>query len=561
MIRLENNVLYLETATQKATMENGRLTSLVSKATKKTYLQASGDAVGTSLLWVNRDRRKLDTGTVEVRLINDNRAQFVFHSWYGDGVTQVWCDDATGDIMVCPNASSGRMGVKAVEWEISGIDMSLKAVVPTCQGVKLSLDDPLLAGSFYAWPQDWEIGLCVFEGNDGDGFWVHCRDTKFIYKDIRFGKDDTLGSVTFSTQAYGPLDHNKSAGGLVWRVNCFEGGWRVPAKIYKDWYWNAYDLTARKAARLDWMDGVTMSVCWANTDTECLDALAKMVDPRRVLIHFSDWRDFKYDQDYPEYVASEKAAKYLRHGAELGFHIAPHMNSKAIDPSHAVYRMLADFQELSADDQTVHGWGFDEPNWQSLGVPWTEAAKTDPKNRDFNIMAMIHAGSTLWQSELSKRIQQLAKDNPIDSCFIDQTLCAYNLHNCLVDGKTLAEGMRDLIGLISETNGGLAVCGEGCNEIIAQTQSFGMMHLYRSGHFNCEGLERTGGDCAINHFIYGELCKTIGYYRLAGRNEEELLRGRMHEEHGALPTIITNDPQEILHPNAYVAGVFERANH
>lgn len=92
MMTLENGVLRVETKTQRAVMENGRFTSLVSKATGKTYLAAKGDAVGSSLLWMNGDSRRLDTGTTEVHLMGENRAEFVFHSWYGDGITMVTTD-------------------------------------------------------------------------------------------------------------------------------------------------------------------------------------------------------------------------------------------------------------------------------------------------------------------------------------------------------------------------------------------------------------------------------------------------------------------------------------
>ena len=180
MLKLENGVLTIETKTQLATMVNGRFTSLVNKATGEKVLSAAGDAVGSLMQWMNGDIRRLDTGSAEARLLGENRAEFIFHSWYGDGITQVWCDPASGDICVKPGAASGRVGVKAVGWELAGIDRSLKALVPTCQGIKLSLDDPLLAGSSYSWPSEWEIGLCIFENDAGSGFWVHSRDTQYI---------------------------------------------------------------------------------------------------------------------------------------------------------------------------------------------------------------------------------------------------------------------------------------------------------------------------------------------------------------------------------------------
>lgn len=83
MMTLENGVLHIETRTQTAAMENGRFTSLVSKATGKSYVAAPGGLVGSSILWMNGDCKRLDTGKVEVRLLGEDRAEFIFHSWYG----------------------------------------------------------------------------------------------------------------------------------------------------------------------------------------------------------------------------------------------------------------------------------------------------------------------------------------------------------------------------------------------------------------------------------------------------------------------------------------------
>lgn len=560
MMKLVDGVLTVETATLIATIENGLLTSLRSRQTGTTYLRSPADEVGVSLVWMGGETKKLDTGSVECRLLSERRARIVYHSWYGDGVTMVTEDEATGDLLVRPSATSGRMGVKGCRFDLKGIDPTLDALVPTCQGVRLKLDDPLFVGQSFGWPCAWEVGLVLFESNAGDGFWVHCQDDRYQYKDLVMGTPDDPYRIGLVSEAYGPLDGNKSAGGITWRVNVYEGGWRVPAQRYKDWYWRAYGLAGQKARRLDWLQDVTMAVSWANSDTAALDALAKQVDPHKVLIHMAQWRDQKYDQDYPEYTPSAAAAAYIEHGARLGFRIAPHMNSMEIDPSHPVYPMLSDFQMLHTDTKTVYGWGFDGPNWRFLGVPWTEYAKTDPRNRPYNIMTKIHTGLSMWHAELYDRMEQVAERYPIAGCFIDVTLCSYNLHNCLVEGRTSTEGLNELIRLLGEIRGGLPIGGEGLNEITAQGLSFAQMHLYQSGHISAPGLERCGGDCAVNDFIFGELCRTMGYATLSGKTEDEALRLRVYDDHNTIPTITVNNPEELLRPNPVVAGVFARAN-
>jgi hypothetical protein len=557
-MKLENNILTVETSTQTAIFENGIITSLVSKVNNKKYIETDASEVGVYIVWSNGETRRLDTGSVECHLLSGKRAEFIYHSWYGDGVTYISADDESGDILIRPSAASGRPGVKGCGFSVKGIDKDLYALTPTCQGVKLKLDDPLYLGSTYDWPLSWEIGLIIFESENKDGFWAHCRDDKYLPKALSMGSAADPHRIALISEAYGPLDNNKSAGGVTWRINVYEDGWRVPAQTYKDWYYKTYDIEKTKAKRPDWVSEIKMAVSWADSNTKMLDALAGRVDPNKVVIHMANWRDFQYDQNYPDYTPSAAAVKYIERGAELGFKIAPHMNSMEVDPSHPVYRLLSDFQMLHIDSKTVYGWGWD--NGRYLGVPWTEYAKTDPRNRPYNIMTKIHTGLSMWHSELYKRVSEVAEKYPVAACFIDVTLCTYNLHNALVEGRTSTEGMNDLIKMLTEICGGLPIGGEGLNEITAQGLSFAQMHLYRNTHHSSPGLERCGGDCAINDYILGGLCKTIGYAGLAGRSEDEYTRLRVYDDHNTIPTIITNNPDDILNPNPFVKSVFDRAN-
>jgi len=571
VMKLENNILTVETSTQIATFENGIITSLVSKINGKKYIETDASEVGVHIIWSNGGAKRLDTGSVECHLLSEKRAEFIYHGWYGDGVTYISTDDETGDILIRPSATSGRPGVKGCAFNVRGINKDLHAITPTCQGLKLKLDDPLYCGygqgdpvnepgTIYEWPIGWEIGLMIFENDDEskDGFWVHCRDEKYQYKSLAVGNAADPYRIALISEAYGPLDNNKSAGGIVWRVNVYDGGWRVPAQIYKNWYYKTFNIKKEKAKRPEWWPDIKMGISWANSNTTVLDELAKKVDPNKVIIHMSDWRDLKYDQDYPDYAPSAAAVKYIEHGAKLGFKIAPHMNAMEIDPSHPVYPLMSDFQMLHVDHKTVYGWGWD--NGKYLGVPWTEYAKTDPRNRPYNIMTKIHTGLSMWHSELYKRAREIAEKYPVAACFIDVTLCTFNLHNALVEGRTSTEGIVDLIDMLSEIRGGLPICGEGLNENTARGLSFAQMHIYRNTHQSSPDLNRCGGDCAVNDFILGDLCKTIGYAGLSGHNDVDFMRLKIYDDHNTIPTIITNNPDDIAKPNVFVKRVFDRVN-
>ena len=67
------------------------------------------------------------------------------------------------------------------------------------------------------------------------------------------------------------------------------------------------------------------------------------------------------------------------------------------------------------------------------------------------------------------------------------------------------------------------VGGEGLNEITMQGLSFAQAHLFKSWQTSIDGLERAGG-CDLNHYLFGKLCRTIGYSGLSGKTKDEELQ-------------------------------------
>lgn len=55
------------------------------------------------------------------------------------------------------------------------------------------------------------------------------------------------------------------------------------------------------------------------------------------------------------------------------------------------------------------------------------------------------------------------------------------------------------------------------------------------------------------------LWRACGYNGLSGRRADEELRMRMHEGHGAIPTVTVSSADEIRHPNKAVATESERS--
>jgi hypothetical protein len=557
-LHVKGHVITIHTHTQSAVIEKGFLTSLISKQTGEEFIKGVDVKQGAALqlIYGQDEIIRVDEskfGKVVTQQISPLKAEIVFHSWDGDGVISVSVEPDSGTILMEPSAYSSRPGVRACRWSIAGIRPDLHLVAPFFQGIKLPLDDALVANTHWPWPLYWEAGLAILQSKRG-GFWVHTQDNRYRYKALKVGSGAKKHQLGFDTQAYGPVGNNLSAGGLVWRINVFAGDWRVPAEQYRAWLWDAYDLQAEEQRRQAWIRDVKLAVSWCPGDGAILDALAKRVRPQHCLIHFPNWRTDPYDENYPSYAASDTARAFIQKGQALGFRMMPHFNAIDMDPSHPSYAYVRDFQYRGIDRQDLKGWSWYQG--RGLGVPESNASRQ--ANRDKKVMVKVHPGLSMWRSILGQQILQASQDLDLDTVFIDVTLVTQNLHNCFVEATTSTEGMKKLIRHVADLGEGLVVGGEGLNEITMQGQSFAQAHLFKSWQSSVAGLERTGG-CPLNDVLFGRLCRTIGYSNLGGRNEDQVLRMKMHLEHGAIPTITVGSVQEITAPNSAVEQMLLRA--
>ena len=557
-MQVQGHKIIIQTPTQSAIVEKGFLTSLVSKKTGEKFIEGVSVDKAAALQLIYRDNETISIdeskfGNIATRQISPLKAEIVFHSWDGDGVILVSVEPESGAILIEPSAYSSRPGVLGCRWNMAGIRPDLQLVAPFFQGIKLKLDDALIANTHWDWPFYWEAGLAILQSNKG-GFWVHTQDNRYRYKALHVGAGAQKNHLGFDTQAYGPIDDNLSAGGLVWRINVFEGDWEVPAELYRGWLWDAYNLQAEEQKRQAWTRDIKFAVSWCPGEENILDAISKKVNPKHCLIHYPNWRTDPYDENYPTYIPSEAAKVFIKKGLDMGFRMMPHFNSIDMDPSNPAYAYLKDFQYRGIERKDLRGWSW--YRGRGLGVPESNASRLN--NRDKKVMVKVHPGLSMWRSILGQNILEAARELNLDTVFIDVTLVSHNLHNCFVEATTPTEGMKKIISHVASLGEGLVVGGEGLNEITMQGLSFAQAHLFKSWHSSIEGLQRAGG-CNLNDFLFGKLCRTFGYSNLSGRDENQALRMKIHLEHGAIPTVTIRSAKDIESPNPSVKQMLDLA--
>ena len=543
MIRVNGSVITVSTNTLEAKLENGALISLKDKAGREFLDESAAKSPVLELVFRGNETKPAARSpytAVSCRAFGDSCAEIAFDAPDGGGILTLTEDEETGCLCVEPEVTSARHGVAAARYTLGAAAKGLRLVAPLFQGVDMAPDDPLLIGRRRPWPHSWEAALCIFYGGGG-GFWVHCRDTQYRAKALTVNGDR---SVSLDAEAWGPIDRSLSAGGLVWRINVFHGDWRVPAAEYRDWLWRAYALQKEESRRPAWQKEIRLAVSWANVDEAALRALAKKTDPKAVLLHVPHWRDKKYDQCYPDFTPSEAFLSYLRLASSLGFHVMPHANSIDMDPTMPEYRHVADFKYRDRETGALMGWSLtDMPN----------SNKALLENRDRNVMVKVHPGLARWRAILAENVDRALTlmEDMTDAIFLDVTLCTFNLENCLVDNTTPMQGMNLLIDRISRLRGGLAVGGEGLNELTMQKLSFAQVHPYDHGA-ETEAIARTGGN-DLNDFLFGGLCRSFAYIGFTGQDERNAALSRAFREHGAIPTLAPLSAEELEDPAPAVA--------
>ena len=470
---------------------------------------------------------------------------------HGDACLRVSIDDQER-LVVEPSAHTIRRNLASVCWRLSGIKRRLKLVAPFFQGCRQDLTHPLVAGKHWEWPHRWEAGFVVLQGAR-DGFSVSTFDRRHQPKAVMVGQGDEARSLAFQTVASGPAMDSVAVGSLAWVIDTHDGDWRVPAGIYREWLHRGVEADKLYSLRPEWAGDIRLALQWAGNSLAVLDAVGKVIDPRQVLIHHSGWRADPYDVNYPDYRAGKEGEAFIRKGQQMGFRVMPHFNYFAIDPNHPVFPRLTDFVAREFGSQRLMAW-----RWKDGHCPAPpQGFGTLASLRDEKLMYYLHPGASPWRRLLTERIVGATREHGLSAVFVDQTLCTWNLHNALIEGLSMAEGMVALTKELTELDGPLAVGGEGLNEMSMRYQTVAQAHLFDSHHHNCPHFEELD-PVPVGDFLYGALCKTMAYTNIAGDTPESAWRLEVHERLGALPSLIVRNADDVLKPNPAVRRVLDR---
>lgn len=519
-ITVENQTLLIESDRFTARIEGGVLTSLVDRNSGAEFCRKEPAPFPLQFVYVNNDLHAADQEqSLAVKLLSPLVARVILEGNNSDRELFVRLDPATGDLCVSPAGHSARRGVKSIRWSIPFAD-GAKLILPTRNGIEVVKDREITPSERTQWPSDWNAQLAIIEVG-GASMMIHSEDTRFKYKALSFNRDDGGDTLGFESEQVAPLWDNRTAGGVEWRINTYDGDWRIPADRYRDWMNVTYQLEAKRAARPDWVNKISLTVAWASSNPELLDSLAKVHPPEEILIHMDQWRTSRYDVKYPEYIPTEQTEGFMKKANEMGFKVMPHFNYFSCCMTHPLYQKVRDWHVRDLVKNAPQGWFF-------------QINDTD----DFYRMAYIHSGLAQWRRELIDNVVGACDRLAAPVAFLDQTYHAWNCNVSIVENMTMLEGSHQLQEEFSHIRPDLVLAGECLTEISFQREAFAQAHPIGWGNMRPVHVEAAHPICS---YLWKGHTRLVGYIELEPWNERIETSIGIHRKMGVLPTFVARE--------------------
>jgi len=444
------------------------------------------------------------------------------------------------DLVITQKATSPGPGVHGVQWGIGSIPLRCHILVPAHGGIRLTADSP---GTFqqFDYPISWEAQFVVIE-DQRQGLCVWADDAAGRYKRLTVRRTPKGWQLGFVTHTSAPFAERKECTSVPWHLSAYRGDWRVPARRYRDWTAKTWALTPRAAQTPAWAKDTRFLVIMGQ-EVPVLEALAKRVDPTQTLLYIPGWRQHGYDRMYPDYTANETFPAFVDKAHELGFRVMPHVNYFGCDPMSPEY---ATFEKY----QVRNPWNHEREWWL-----WERA---DPVIK----FAYISPACKAWRELQISRWKELVERYKVDALHLDQTLCIFNDDNGLIDGMTMLEGNVALHRELRQALPGVAISGEGLDEVTMRFEAFAQRHSY--GLDFVEGTwdrPRLAMAHPISAYVLNGFTQPYGYLGMTSPANGQLYAAwrENYRKWGVIPTFPWPSTSLLAEPEGFAAQCLAEA--
>ena len=524
-ITIEGETVHVETDNYIVQFNKGVIEYIHNKLTDETYTHPTphGNNGWTGLLfnrnfWGPENVSTSRATLVSATQLSANAVELLYRQEGTDVLLSIAVDPMTDDLLIDMAGVSDTPGIVGMLWGIGYLDIeSLSVIFPSDGGRIIDATSPKdYFDSFYP-GSGWEAQLAIAQGARG-GLYVRNTDNTLQFKRFIYGRVDDGFAFNFGTYNQAPFDDHTKGNSPMWRFNTYVGGWRVPARIYRDWMEKAFQ--PRRLSDIPWTEDMTLVVD-ANIDMVGLpEKLALLVDPTKTLLYLEawseggDWWTKGSATELPDYFPTSELASFLEDAKRYGFRVMLDTVVHGCSPSHPLYPHFQQYQYRDTWTGELRGECLDGSCVHPL-YP----------------LAHISPASAEWRNLLVSNLKAVWEEYPVDAFFLDANHSVINDGNGLIDGLNMAQGMALLHKELAEAMPGVAFGGERLHEATFARVSFAQRPLL---------LENGGKPHLISSFLFAPFVCAIGFPRNVPHNdiEHHLLQLEYQKIWGFMPALV-----------------------
>ena len=468
-ITIDGESVHVETDNYIVQFNQGVIEYIYNKLTDETYTHPHphGETGYTGLYW--RDKKVLTRTAmfVDAKPLSSNAVELRYRQEGTDIRLNIAVDPMTDDLLIDMEGVTDTPGIVKMQWGIGYLDIqSLSVIVPSDGGRIIDATSPKnFFNNFYP-SSAWEAQLAIAQGGRG-GLYIRNTDNTLQFKLFVYERVDDGFALNFGTYNQAPFDAHTTGNSRLWRFNTYAGGWRVPARIYRDWMEQAFQ--PRRLSDIPWTEDITLVVLGDSGMFDLPEKLAKLVDPSKTLLLLGDWAvggewwTKGNAAHLPDYFPNSELPSFLEAAHQYGFRVMLWTTVHAMSPSYPLYSHFQQYQYRDTWTGELINECWDEPCDHPARFP----------------IAYISAASSEWRNLLVSNLKTAWEEYPVDAFHLDASFYVINDANGLIDELNMAQGMALLHKELAEAMPGIVLAGERLHEATFAYESFAQRALMR----------------------------------------------------------------------------------
>ena len=447
-----DNKVIAETNNYVVHFDTGTITYLHNKLTGETYTtsEPSDRRLENTIGFAG----KLGRGDEEIVYVRSFQLEkvaplkvYMIYEKNGNQLINIVSIDATnGDLIIQQEAVSEKPSLSDVKWTINNVDANaIEIIIPSNDG--LSIDTTSRDFMNREYPSlYWQAQLAIFQGQRG-GFFVRSTDTDFQRKDFTYNRESGIYRLRFRYENEAPFTDKKDIESVEWRLNFYDGGWRVPARQYRDWMQQAFQPQQPP----EWAKDIDCLITVGHSRSVVRGLYERGLDPKRTLL-VAVASDPPVDDSSIEKTIKPNYARTVAEARKYGFKIMVSVNFLGVFASDkATFEMFEKYQLKNP----YSGGG------RRYGVPG------DPGYHIF-----INPASAEFRRYFVRHLRRIYDAAACDGFFLDVNHIVMNHAHGEIDGLSMVEGSIRLHQELREAMPGIYFIGEGVHEVTYTQENF-----------------------------------------------------------------------------------------